>query len=293
MKVLIFGGTGLLGSEIALRLKSDGKTVRSVNRRISPEIDIDQTLGDIGHPETYRELVSDWRPEIVIQCAWVTDQTRYRNDPSNALYAQHTLDLAEHCFQSGTNHFVALGSSAEYGTPEFPCNAAISKPDPQDLYSEQKVRTYAGLHELADSYSRRLTWGRVFQPYGRRQDPARLIPSAARKLTAKEEFRITNPDVVLDWITSRDVANAISFSVKHDLPEIIDIGTTVGVSVIEVLLAVATLVGADSSLIQYSSSNGSGQQSQTLVVSKESPLFKFGWNPQDDLASGLPWALSL
>lgn len=293
MKVLIFGGTGLLGSEIALRLKSEGKTVKSVNRRISPDLDIDQTLGDIGHSETYEELVTSWRPEIVIQCAWVTDQTRYRNDPSNELYAQNTLDLAEHCFQSGTNHFVALGSSAEYGTPEFPCNATVSKIDPQDVYSEQKVRTYAGLHELADSYSRRLTWGRVFQPYGRRQDPARLIPSAARKLTANEEFRITNPDVVLDWITSRDVANAISYSVTHDLPEILDVGTTVGTSVIDVLFAVAAHVGADPSLIQDSSSNMGGQQSQAFVVSKESPLFKFGWSPQDDLASGLSWALSL
>ncbi len=293
MKVLIFGGTGLLGSQIALRLQANGETVRCVNRKISPNLKVDQYLGDIFRRSSYRDLVSSWEPDIVVQCAWITDQESYRNDPSNRLYAQNTIDLAEHCFRSNTKHFFGLGSSAEYGTPEKPCNAATSKPDPQDLYSEEKVRTNEGLRELAEKYSRRLTWGRVFQPYGRQQDPARLIPLAARKLTANEEITINNPNTVLDWISSRDVASAVSYALNHELPEVIDIGTSVGISIIDVLHEVAKLVAADPTLIHYKSPNRIEGTTQQLVVSEDSPLLQNGWRPQDNLSEGLAWALSV
>lgn len=72
MKVLIFGGTGLLGSQIAFRLQTHGETVRCVNRKISPNLTVDQYLGDIFQPNSYRDLVSSWEPNIVIQCAWIT-----------------------------------------------------------------------------------------------------------------------------------------------------------------------------------------------------------------------------
>lgn len=293
MKVLIFGGTGFLGSQIALRLQANGETVSCVNRKNSPNLKVDQYLGDISQPSSYRDFVSSWEPDVVVQCAWITDQESYRSDPSNRLYAQNTLDLAEHCFRSNTKHFFGLGSSAEYGIPKEPCNAAISKPDPQDLYSQQKVRTNIGLRELAEKYSQRLTWGRVFQPYGRQQDPARLIPLAAKKLAANEKISINNPETILDWISSRDVASAVSYSLNHELPEVIDIGTSVGISIIDVLHEVARLVGADPTLIHYKSPNRAEATTHQLVVSKGSPLLKSGWKPQDDLCRGLTWALSV
>lgn len=293
MKVLVIGGTGFLGSEIATKFQTDGKVVKSLNRRFSTTLNIEQFIGDISQPGSYKKLIAQWEPEIVIQSAWVTEQESYRDDPSNRAYAQNTLELAEHCFQANTKHFIALGSSAEYGLPKESCNASLTKTEPQDAYGTYKFWTSERLRELADKYSRKITWVRVFQPYGPNQDSARLIPFAASKLAANEIISINNPNTVLDWITSRDVANALAYTVDHNLPEIIDIGTSIGTPVIEMLRKVALLVDADPNLILDNSSADTTPDPYELVVSKSSPLFKSGWKPQDNLTTGLSWALSL
>lgn len=293
MKVLVVGGTGFLGSEIAKRLHEDGRIVRSLNRKHSSSLEINQFLGSMSQPDSYREMISKWEPEIVIQSAWVTDQKTYRDSPSNRMYAQNTLELAEHCFRANTKHFIALGSSAEYGHPQEPCDAVSTKLDPRDSYSEYKLWTSERLRELANNYSRKFTWVRIFQPYGPDQDSARLIPSAARALAANREISISNPDTVLDWISARDVASAMAYTIDNDLPETIDIGTSIGTSVIEILKKVAALIAADPNLIMYNSSDGRPQGAYKLVVSNNSPLLKSGWTPQDNLSTGLSWAMSL
>lgn len=293
MKVLVIGGTGFLGSEIATKFQADGKIVRSLNRSFSPALNIEQFIGDISQPDSYKKLITQWEPEVVIQSAWVTEQESYRDNPSNKLYAQNTLELAEHCFQADTKHFIALGSSAEYGFPKEPCNASSTRTNPQDIYGSYKLWASERLRELADEYSRKISWVRIFQPYGPNQDSTRLIPFAANKLAANETISINNPNTVLDWITSRDVANALAYTVDHDLPEIIDIGTSIGTPVIEMLRKVALLVDADPSLILDNSSANTTPDPYELVVSKNSPLFESGWKPQDSLTTGLSWALSL
>lgn len=293
MRILVVGGTGFLGSEIALKLKREGNSVKSLSTKISSTLDIDQALGDISNPDSYLELISTWKPQVVVQSAWVTEQKSYRISPLNDLYAKSTVLLAEHCFQSGTEHFLVLGSCAEYGDPKGPCNASTTRTQALDPYGVAKLWTLEQLKLLATAYERKISWARVFQPYGRNQDSARLIPFAAKKLKAGEKFTINNPDTLLDWITSRDVASAISYTLANELPQIIDAGTSIGTSVLDVLAEVSVLLGVDPNLIQTPKELDIEKNPPDLVVSKDSPLLAKGWKPQDDLASGLTWALSI
>ncbi len=288
MKILVVGGSGFLGSEIVQRLSEDGHQVRSLNRRRSL-LDVDQWIGDIGQPASYNNLISDWKPEVVIQAAWVTDQLSYRDSPLNRQYARNTLNFAEHCFQSETEHFIALGTSAEYGRPSQPCNASTTLGLPLDLYGAEKLWTSEEMKKISLDYETRFSWARIFQPYGQNQDPNRLIPSAAQNFKTGKKFTTQNSENILDWITSRDVARAVAYILKHELPEMVDIGTSVGTSVGKVLDKVAEQCGVDENYIE----NTATEDPLVLVVDRNSPLLAHGWKPKDDLCSGLSWALSL
>lgn len=290
MKVLIVGGTGFIGSQIGFELRKAGYMVKSLNRKLSP-VNVDQSLGDIAKRSSYIGLLRDWKPNVVIQTAWVTEQANYRNSLLNREYSMNTFSFAEDCFQSGVGHFVCLGSSAEYGNQSKACVAGITATDSLDLYSLSKIEAMEKLLTLASRYSQRITWARIFQAYGLNQDPHRLVPSSIQELRSNRNIEIQNPHHILDWISTRDIASAIEFSLSHELPNLIDIGTGTGTSVLTVLTKIADLLKCDPRLL--SPNNTSIDKFPfSLVVGSESPLFRHGWKPQDDIEKGLSWILT-
>lgn len=291
MKILVVGGNGFLGKEIVKQLEAEGNNILSMRRSGGLIVEKNEILADISKPESYKNFINDWRPQVVVQCAWVTAQKIYRQSPENLNYSSQTLQFAKDCFAAGTRHFIGLGSSAEYGIQPYPCNATNTKPNPSDPYGESKLKTMYQLHELTNAANAQLTWARIFQPYGLGQDPERLIPWAAQQMLVGREIKLQNPDVYLDWISSRDIARAVSWCIKNATPEVIDIGTAIGTSVHQVLVEVAKIIGVNPELIFSREAQVSQNTEQSLVVSPESPLIKNGWKHEDSLQSGLSWAL--
>jgi nucleoside-diphosphate-sugar epimerase len=292
MKVLVAGGGGFLGTEIVTNLIESGFEVKSLSRNFSSVLHCEQIIANIMNPDTYINLLSTWKPEIVIQTAWITSQRTYRTSPLNLKYMDATLKFAQQSYLSGTEHFLGLGSSAEYGIPAVPCNATTIPAVPIDIYGTHKLQTLVKLRGIADKFSTRLSWARIFQPYGPNQDSARLLPFAKEELLAGKRVKVANPDTILDWISSRDVASALTFAIRNPINQIFDVGTSEPTSVINALRTLATLLNVDSELIEKENKPRSEGGKLYMVVSKDSPLFKAQWNPQDDLMSGLKWALS-
>jgi nucleoside-diphosphate-sugar epimerase len=291
MKILVVGANGFLGKEISKELTDNGHVVIGMSRSANSNRDKKWVSADIGRPDSYRSFISDWRPEVVIQSAWVTSQKTYRQSVKNFNYASDTLRFAKDCLQTGTKHFIGLGSSAEYGIQPFPCDAAETTPSPVDTYGQKKLETLLDLQELTLAADARLTWGRVFQPYGLGQDSERLIPWAVERMVAGIEIELQNPFMKLDWISSRDIGRAISWTITHETPPVIDIGTAIGTNVHDLLVEVAKVLGAKPKISYPVSASESQSTNQNLVVSLDSPLFQSGWLPADTLPIGLKWAL--
>ena len=201
------------------------------------------------------------------------------------------MQFAKDCLQTGTKHFVGLGSSAEYGIQRLPCNATETTPTPVDPYGQKKLETLLELQKLTLSEGARLTWGRVFQPYGLGQDSERLIPWAVEKMLVGIDIELKNPFMELDWISSRDIGRAISWSITHNTPEVFDIGTAIGTTVHQVLVEVASILEVKTQIRYPISASENQNTNQNLIVSQESPLFQSGWLPADSLQTGLKWAL--
>jgi nucleoside-diphosphate-sugar epimerase len=291
MKILVVGGSGFLGKEIVKQLDAEGNNILSMRRSGGLIVNKNEIFADISKPESYKNFINDWRPQVVVQCAWVTAQKIYRQSPENLNYSSQTLQFAKDCFAAGTRHFIGLGSSAEYGIQLLPCDAANTKPNPDDPYGESKLKTMHQLHELANAENVKLTWARIFQPYGLGQDSERLIPWAAQQMLVGQEIKLQNPNVHLDWISSRDIARAISWCIKNATPEVIDIGTAIGTSVHQVLVEVAKIIGVNPELTLSTEVLDLQNTKGNLVVSPDSPLIQSGWRHKDSLQVGLSWAL--
>lgn len=288
MKILVIG-SGFLAVSIVQRLESEGHDLLVYSRNRSAQIRCRQIEGDIFNFDEFLRVL-EWKPQVIIHSAWITTPGLYQNDLSNFKYAEFAIKLAESIAFSEVEHLVILGTCAEYGRQNGPSTAGLTKPAPVSLYAEQKVAAYNAVRSILQDTDTRLTWARIFYPYGPNQDRKRLIPHLVLSLKNDETIQLSDISSIHDWITTRDIASAISWIIENDLPIEIDVGTSVGYTNLEILVTLKEL-------LQNTTQNETNQfhlvgLNEVFVVGRNSPLLRSGWLPQDSLDSGLDWILA-
>ena len=118
-----------------------------------------------------------------------------------------------------------------------------------------------------------------------------MIPYLATNLKNDLEITLEDTTTLRDWITTRDIASAISWIINNESPIEVDIGTSTGYTNLDLLKAIQSLTGITPRLSEKS--QGDQDVVRISVVGKDSPLLKAGWSPKDDLYSGLSWTLNL
>lgn len=288
MKILVIGN-GFIATPLIQKLESEGHELLIYSRTLNEDIKSQQVLGDIFLFEDFVKTLR-WKPQIVIHTAWITTHNRYQNDLSNYRYAQFTSDLAKHIVQTDIEHLIILGTCAEYGHQVEASTAGETKLSPDNLYAQQKVSAFEAVKEVLSESKLRLTWARIFQPYGLKQDKNRLIPYLIHSLISGNHIHLSDTSSIHDWITTRDIASAISWVISHQVSMEVDIGTTLGFTSVEILKELEELLGNSKQWRQFASQKyGANELS---VVGKDSPLLKSGWVPSDSLHTGLEWILS-
>lgn len=287
MKILIIGN-GLIASAIVQKLELEGHEILIFSRNFNKEIKSQQVSGDIFDFERFTDVLK-WNPQVIINTAWITTPGLYRNDISNFAYSQFTSNLAKFIAHSSVQHLIVLGTCAEYGRQIEPCLSGVTRKIPSSLYAKQKVDAYENANRILQETAVRFTWARIFYPYGPKQDSRRLIPNLIHGLKSGEQIKLKDISSVYDWISSRDIAEAIYWAITHELPVEIDIGTSVGFTNLQVLAVLKELLNTtnrDESKCEHEYGHN-----EMFVVSPESPILRSGWAPRDSLYSGLDWAM--
>ena len=287
MKILVIGN-GFIGSSIIHRLESEGHELLVFSRTYKRGISGQQIIGDIFAPEKLNQILS-WQPQVIIHTAWITTHPIYTEDSSNVQYAKFTADLAELVSRKNLEHLIILGSCAEYGQQSTPSSAGITELKPNNLYAEQKVFALHSVRESLAGTNIRLTWARIFQPYGKAQDKNRLLPYLIDSITNGKQVKLKDTSSILDWITTRDIGSAISWILKNNVPIEVDIGTGIGFTNLELLRQLELLLGNSNQWEKLVSQPN--VHNRVVQVGKDSPLFVSGWYPNDSLVSGLQWVL--
>ena len=288
MKILVIGN-GFLACPIIEKLDSEGHEVNVYSRQVKSNIKVQQIEGNILESEKLQGVFRN-NYQVVINTAWITIQNQYPTHESNKDYSRYAISLASRAAQSGVEHFIGFGSCAEYGKRSSPCIAGETLLNPENLYAEQKVETFQQTRQLLSLTKTRFSWLRVFQPYGLRQDPERLVPYLINGLKNQLNIEIKDNKSCLDWVTTRDIASAVSWVLNNSLPSELDIATSIGYTNLDVLSYLQVLLGKakQTPLVDQSSV----ESPQVLVAGKESPIFTSGWRPEDTLESGLEWVVS-
>lgn len=217
MNILLTGGNGFLGSNIARRaLKEQHKVYIFSNNTNNIEDILPEILFDYSNNTqltTYKSKIEAFCPDIVIHCGWsggnsyadINSITQfYENiDPSIRL-----LELLSQLTKKPK--FVGFGSFTEYGEMTTPVKETTQEA-PTNLYglSKNTFKKYSEM--LCEDFGMEWVWIRPCYVYGPGDVSTRLIPSITKKFLNNEAVLLDECNSVVDYIYIDDFVNSIYF----------------------------------------------------------------------------------
>ena len=281
----MIGGRGFLGKEISIALKEAGFSVVIATRT---DLHSDHHVKlDIFSKDEVLEVLRSNTPELVINCAWITEHATYLHSSENEYFQSAAVSLFEECQKIGVRHFIGLGSSAEYFNQSESDFSNLEDQLGFTKYGNSKRQTLRDVLKIHQDDLMIFNWLRIFQPYGPGQDSKRFLPSVIRSLERNLPVTIQSPYAVRDWVTTRDIASAVLHLVKLKTSGTVDVGSAEGISNLELCKKLGAIMNPQN--LQFNISDNHDQS--ILVASRENILFKTGWSPKDDLSAGFDWVL--
>lgn len=218
MKIVITGGAGFIGSNLAEELSKDNEIIvlddlfagKLSNIR---DLDIKFVKGSITDLDLLQKLFKD--VEYVFHQAAIASVPRSINDPvaSNNANINGTLNVLVAAKDSGVKKVICASSSSVYGdTPELPKREEM-KPTPKSPYAITKLAGEYYSTVFSEVYGLKTVSLRYFNVYGPKQDPsseyAAVIPKFIRKAQEnKPPIIYGDGEQTRDFTFVKDVVNA-------------------------------------------------------------------------------------
>lgn len=238
MRVLVFGGTGFVGLNIAAALLARGHVVTLFDRAgLPPDASkefagygdrLTVVQGDVTNVQAVEAVIATEHEAIVLGAAITAGPAREASDPETILrvnlLAQTPILMAAR--SSGVRRIINLSSAAAYGASAF-CNALLDEGtpcDPASLYAITKFASEKVAARLADLWQCGIISVRlsaVFGPWERSNDVRDTPSPQAQILAAMQEGReatLSRPGV-RDWIYAVDVAEAVTLLIEASNPK--------------------------------------------------------------------------
>ena len=251
MRVLVTGGAGFIGSHVTDFLIARGDDVLVVDDLSRGRRDLvpDRAtlhVGDVREPLT--ELAAEWRPDAIAHLAAQIDVRVSVADPAldadvNVVGTARVLDAAR---AVGCRVVFASSGGAIYGE----CDRPALEDDPCRPLAPYGAAKLAGEHYLA-TFSRltgtphlALRYGNV---YGPRQDPdgeAGVVAIFLSRIRDGGSCTVFGDGTqTRDYVYVGDVARATVAALDSQAPGVLNVGTGMETSVLDLVTACATAAG--------------------------------------------------
>jgi UDP-glucose 4-epimerase len=238
LKILIFGGTGFVGINVAVALLARGHDVtlfdraalpRSAQKAFASHADLLTVVqGDVTEPSSVENIVAGGFDAIILGAAITAGPARDAADPQSVLQvnllAQVPILMAAR--KSRVGRIINLSSAAAYGAAAFRHTLLDEEIacDPVSLYaitkfaSERVAARFAALWQ-SDIINVRLS--ALFGPW-ERATGSRDTPSPQMQIVAalqqRKEAVLSRPGI-RDWIYASDVADAVTLLIEAAEPK--------------------------------------------------------------------------
>ena len=230
-KIVLTGATGFIGSAVLKQLIQDGNEAIVLLRKESNSHKIKAFPGyytiyyqGLNQNDLIDTLASH-NPDSFIHLAWKGVGGNDRNEKfqitENLPLTLHSVELAH---AIGCQHWIGIGSQAEYGNPN--CKVAETAPTvPTTLYGKAKLASCWASLGLAESLKMRSSWVRVFSIYGIGDEPTCFIPYIISELKKGNIPKLTKCEQLWDYLYVEDAARAILSVLYKETEGIFNIGS--------------------------------------------------------------------
>jgi len=291
--VYVAGHRGLVGSALFRNLQKHG--YRNLIVRTHDELDLRNT-------EKVREFFAANRPDAVVVAAARVGGIMANNDlPVEFLLENLQIqnNLISASFDFGVKKLLFLGSSCIY--PKLAAQpireeALLTGPlEPtNEAYAIAKIAGIKLCHAYARQYGANFISAMPTNLYGPGDNfdlqTSHVLPALIRKM---HEAKMQNRREVVIWGTGTprreflhtyDLADALRFLLEnYDSPQIINVGCGYDITIRELALLVAKVVGVDAELV-FDTSKPDGTPQKLLDISR---LRQLGWQPRITLEDGV------
>ncbi|MFC6722071.1 dTDP-4-dehydrorhamnose reductase [Halobacteriaceae bacterium SHR40] len=140
MTVLVVGASGLLGSNVVTAGKARGRDVVGTYHSTRPRFEIPLEQLDVRNTDRFRELIQEYQPTTVINCAAMTDVDGCESNPDEAfaINAEAPEVFAAICAETDTR-FVHISTDYIFDGSTSGSYAEAANPNPQQVYGESKL----------------------------------------------------------------------------------------------------------------------------------------------------------
>lgn len=163
MRILVIGANGLLGSNIVATAQSQGLEVVGTYHSTEPSFDLRLEQLDIRETDAVYSLLDDVRPDVVLNCAALTDVDGCESQPDDAhsINAEAPGEIAQLCHKYDAR---LVHTSTDYvfdGESQGPYREADA-PNPVQVYGKSKLAGERAVRDVStDALIVRLSfvWG--------------------------------------------------------------------------------------------------------------------------------------
>jgi UDP-glucose 4-epimerase len=306
VRALVTGGSGFIGSALVDRLLAEGCDVDVIDDLSTGSLanltDARATRNrrfsfhrlDVRAPQL-QDLVARRKPEVIFHLAAQLD---VRVSVANPIFDAQvnilgSLNLCEAALAAGTRKVVFAGSGGTlYGVPE---NVPVREGHPQRPISPYGVSKKAAgdyLHFYREVHGLEYTELALANVYGPRQDPngeAGVVAIFAGRLLAGKQATIYGDgSQTRDYIYVDDVVDAFVRAAERGGGLLMNIGTGVETSVLDLYARMADLAGVDAPPRFMPERPGELQRS---ALDSGRAAIHLGWKPWTSIDDGLALTL--
>ena len=257
MRIIITGGSGFIGSYLAMQLKQEHDvTIFDVKKNVS---DINFIEGDVTNLENVKNSIVNC--DLVIHLAAALGVVNVEKDPIQTLDINlgGTKNVLEACRINNIKKIIFSSSSEIYGEP---VKIPIKENDPitpittygiSKLASEEYIKSYSR------SYGIQYTIFRLFNVYGAMQDTQWVLPAFVDKAISNKLISIhSDGSQVRAFCYVSDIVDAFQSVLQTANGEIINVGNDSNpISIKELAEKIISLTNSESEIkfIPFEESN--------------------------------------
>jgi UDP-glucose 4-epimerase len=215
-RVLITGGTGFVGANLARRILRDGHETHLLVRESHQSWRLGEIAADVRlhvsslqDREAVRRTVNEVKPDWVFHLAAYgaySSQTGFELMATTNLLG--CVTLLDACREIGVEAFVQTGSSSEYGYKDHPA-AEDELLAPNSHYAITKAAATHYCQFTARQHDIHAVTVRLYSLYGPYEEPTRLIPTLLVLGLAGKLPPLVSPITARDFVYVDDAVEAI------------------------------------------------------------------------------------